>query len=167
MSLWEDSTIYTFLFDLRNFSCNVISNFAIGRCLDSGQYSLIAFMVWSGALFWSVLPLIGIARLVYALHIYTTVPTFKSCTKCIGKPRHNARSIATQFLGMNAWMNSQMNVVLIRKLCVSWMCLAYLFDIIQVRLYNQALADVQSTGTGIKCLQCMSSLAIQMFMPLN
>ena len=34
-------------------------------------------------------------------HICTsrTVPTFNSCTKCVGKPGHSARPIATQFPG--------------------------------------------------------------------
>ena len=41
-------------------------------------------------------------------------------------------------------MTSKLNVALVRKLRGSLMC-----------LYNQALADVRSTGGGITCLYCM------------
>ena len=50
-------------------------------------------------------------------------------------------------------MTSQLNVALICKLCGSLMCLAFLTGV----FYNQALADVRSTGAWIKCLFCSSS----------
>ena len=52
-------------------------------------------------------------------------------------------------------MTSQLNVALIRKLRVSLVCLAYSLHIINGYLNNQTLADVRSTGAGIKCLFCI------------
>ena len=54
----------------------------------------------------------------------------------------------------------ELNVALIRRMCGSLIRLAY-FSIsflhaINWYLYNQALADVWSTGAGIKCLKCIS-----------
>ena len=37
----------------------------------------------------------------------------------------------------------------------------YFWHAIHGRLYNQTLADVQSTGAGIKCLYFMSAVAYQ------
>ena len=59
------------------------------------------------------------------------------------------------FLGMDAWMTSQLNVAMFRKLRWSLKCLAYLLKCYQRVFYNQALADHRSTGAGIKCLNCM------------
>ena len=47
------------------------------------------------------------------------------------KTRLHARS-ASSFLGMDAWITSKLNVALIRKLCVSSMCLAYFLDMISL-----------------------------------
>ena len=63
------------------------------------------------------------------------------------------------FLGMDAWMTPQLNIALIRKLCGSLMCLDYFCHVIHGCLYHQALADVQATSTGIKCLRCIMRLA--------
>ena len=52
---------------------------------------------------------------------------------------------------IDAWMTSQLGVVLIRKLRGSLKCLA-IFYCYPWNLYNQALADVWSTCAGIKCL---------------
>ena len=50
-------------------------------------------------------------------------------------------------------MTSQLNVAaLIRKLRVSLMCFAHSLHIINGYLNNQTMADVRSTGAGIKCL---------------
>ena len=43
--------------------------------------------------------------------------------------RPHARS-SPSFLGMDAWMTSQLNVALIRKLRGSLMCLVYVFDML-------------------------------------
>ena len=51
-------------------------------------------------------------------------------------------------------MTSQLNVALIRKLRVSLMCLAYSLHIINGYLNKKTLADVRSTGSGIKCRHC-------------
>ena len=51
-------------------------------------------------------------------------------------------------------MTSQLKVALIRKLRASVMCLAYSLHIVNEYLNNQTLADVRSTGAGIKCLYC-------------
>ena len=51
------------------------------------------------------------------------------------------------FLDIDAWMTSQMNVALIRKLRGSLMCLAYSFlHVTHGCFNNQALTDVRSTG---------------------
>ena len=75
-----------------------------------------------------------------------------------GQPGHNTRPHARLphiFVAMDAWMTSQLNLSLIRKLRGSLMCFAELFwHGIQGCFYNQALADVQSTSAGIKCLHC-------------
>ena len=73
------------------------------------------------------------------------------------------------FQGMDAWMTSQLNVALIHKLCGSLMCLAYFLHVHDIHgcLYNQALADVRSTGAGVRTvllkkqsITCMLSLNI-------
>ena len=56
------------------------------------------------------------------------------------------------FIGMVAWMSSQLNVALFCKLRGLLMCLAYLLTCFSRMFYNQALADHRSTGAGIKCL---------------
>ena len=58
------------------------------------------------------------------------------------------------FLGMDAWMTSQLNVAFICKLTGSLMWLAYYFTFIYVCFYNQAVADILSPGAGIECLYC-------------
>ena len=72
-------------------------------------------------------------------------------------PRHNTllhARLQPSFLGMGAWMTSQMILVLIRKLSGSLRLLAFR-HVIHACLYNQALADVRSFGAGIKCLYCI------------
>ena len=52
-----------------------------------------------------------------------------------GQPRHNTRPRARlppSFLGMDAWMTSQLNVALIRKLRVALMYLANFFDMLSM-----------------------------------
>ena len=74
-----------------------------------------------------------------------------------GQPEQNTRPhyrLPPSFLDMNARMNSQLNVALIRKLWGSLMCLSYFCHATNGFLYNQALPDVRSTGAGIKCLNC-------------
>ena len=59
-----------------------------------------------------------------------TVPTFNSW-----QPGHNTRPHARlppRFLGMYAWMTSQLNVALIRKLRGALLCLAYFFDMLSM-----------------------------------
>ena len=76
-----------------------------------------------------------------------------------GQPEHNTRPhvrLPPSFLGMNAWMTSQLNVALIHKLRGSSICLAYFLTCYPWMLYNQALVDVRSTGAGIKCLYCIA-----------
>ena len=57
-------------------------------------------------------------------------------------------------------MISQMDVDLIRKVRGSLVCLVYFFDRLSMFMYNQALVDVRTTGTGIKCLYCTCLSAI-------
>ena len=76
-----------------------------------------------------------------------------------GQLRHNMKhhaQLPTDFLGMDAWMTSQLILALMRKLRGSLMCLGYFFPlhVIHGCLYNQALADVKATSAGIKCLYC-------------
>ena len=59
---------------------------------------------------------------------------------------------------MNAWMNSQQNVALIHKPRGVDVHDIFFGDVIHGCLNNQALADVRSTGAGIKCLYCTRSL---------
>ena len=62
----------------------------------------------------------------------------------------------------DAGMTSQMNVALIRG---PLMCLAYFVDMLSMRLYNQALAYVGSTGAGIECLYCIRYLYVSVVAP--
>ena len=79
-----------------------------------------------------------------------------------GQPGHNTQPHARaqpSFQGIDAWITSELNEALVCKLRVSLMSLSDIFDIPSVGvLYNQALADVRSTGAGIKCLYCTSVL---------
>ena len=57
----------------------------------------------------------------------STVPTFNSCTKCVGglgKIRDRMPDCHPVSWAMDAWMTSQLNVVLIHKLCESLICMA-------------------------------------------
>ena len=57
-----------------------------------------------------------------------TVPTFNSCTKCVGSPgriHDRTPDCPPIFLGMDVYMTSQSILALIRKLRVSPICLAY------------------------------------------
>ena len=83
----------------------------------------------------------------------TTVPTCNSCTKCVGGPGHNIQlhaRLATMpsFLAIDAWMTSQLNVAFITQ--VMWVIdvlgLFSFWNVTPGILYNQALADVWSTG---------------------
>ena len=56
------------------------------------------------------------------------------------------------FLGIDAWMTSQLNIALIRKLCSMDVLGLYFWHVIHGYLYNQALADVRSNCAVIKCL---------------
>ena len=59
-----------------------------------------------------------------------------------GQPGHNKRPHARlppSFLGLDAWMTSQLNVALIRKLRVSLMCLAYFFYLLSIWVFVQPL----------------------------
>ena len=52
-----------------------------------------------------------------------------------GQPGHSTRPHARlppSFLGMDAWMTSQLDVALIRTLRESLMCLAYFFDVLSM-----------------------------------
>ena len=60
----------------------------------------------------------------------------------------------SSFLGMSARMTSQVNKVLIYKQRGPLMFVAYFLTYYSWSLYKQALADVRSTGAGIKCLYC-------------
>ena len=59
-----------------------------------------------------------------------TVPTFNSCTKCLGSPgtTQNRTPDCQPTPGIDAWMTSQLNVALNCKLSWSLMSLDYLFE---------------------------------------
>ena len=93
----------------------------------------------------------------------TTVPTFNSCTKCVGRPgriHDRTPECSPIFFGMDVYMTSQLILALIRKLRVSSMYLAYFLRCYTRCLYNQALPDVRSTGAGIKYSFCMPLLHV-------
>ena len=75
-----------------------------------------------------------------------------------GHPGHNTRRTPDCHPISLAWVHgtSQLKESSIRKLCGSLMCLAYFLTCYPWVLFNQALADVQSTGAVIKCLYCRS-----------
>ena len=81
------------------------------------------------------------------------MPIFNSCTKRVGTPGriHDAHRISW------ARMSSYLNVALIPAMLVIDVLGLFLWGVIHGRLYNQALADVLSTRTGIKCLYCTCS----------
>ena len=71
---------------------------------------------------------------------------------------HNTRPytrLPPGFMGMD-----DLTTDLIRKQRVSLMSLGFVLNCYLWMLYNQALADVPSTGAGIKCLYCTSGLGI-------
>ena len=53
-----------------------------------------------------------------------------SCTKCVGRPCIIHDQLPPSFLGMDAWMTWQLNVVMIRKLRGLLTCLANFFHIL-------------------------------------
>ena len=77
-----------------------------------------------------------------------------------GQPGHNTQPHARlqpSFQSIDAWITSKLNEALVCKSRVLLMSLADIFDILSMGvLYNQALANVWSTGAGIKCLYCTS-----------
>ena len=73
-----------------------------------------------------------------------------SHTKCSGNPGIIHDSPSDCHPVSWAWMTSQLNVVLFRKLHVSVMCLA-LFDMLSLSV----CAVNRSTSAGIKCLYCI------------
>ena len=96
-------------------------------------------------------------QFILCINLRATVPTFNSCSKCTGSMViiHDCMPDCHSFLGMDAWMTSQMKVALIRNVRGSLMCLAYFFlTCYQLEFHNQAPADVRSTASGIKCLYC-------------
>ena len=83
-----------------------------------------------------------------------TVPAFNSCTKCAGCPGiiHNCTP-DRQFRGHGCMCDvTTERSFFSHKLSVSLMCFAYFLNCCYKCFYNQALADVQSTGAGIKFL---------------
>ena len=62
----------------------------------------------------------------------TQVPTYNSCSKCAGSPAiiHDRTPDCCPVFW--AWMTSQLNEALIRKLRGSLMCLAYFLDMLSV-----------------------------------
>ena len=76
-----------------------------------------------------------------------------------GLPGHNTRlhaRLPPSFLGMDAWVTSELKVALIRKIRGALMCLAYSLHIIHGSFHNQEMADVRMTDAGIKCWYCNS-----------
>ena len=56
-----------------------------------------------------------------------------------GQSGHNTRPddrLPPIFLGVDAWMTSQLNVDLARKLCVSLMCLACILDVLGMGVFT-------------------------------
>ena len=76
----------------------------------------------------------------------STVPAFNSCTKRVGSTSVIYDSSPDRHAVSCAWMTSQ------RWSLIAWLIFKL---VIYGCLYNPALADVQSTGAGIKCLYCM------------
>ena len=94
-------------------------------------------------------------------YVFSTVPAFNSCTKCAGMSPDIINDHTPDCHPVSwAWMEPQvpdlqLNVASICKLCWSSMCLAYFFGtFIHQCLYDHTLAEVWSTGAGIKCLYC-------------
>ena len=86
-----------------------------------------------------------------------TVPALNACTKLAGclSIVHNRTPDCHSFLGMDACATSRLNVVLFHKLIVCHLCVSLIsFIVVYEYFYNQALGDVWSTGTEIKCLHC-------------
>ena len=58
-----------------------------------------------------------------------------SCNKYLGQPRYNTwphARLPPSFMVTDAWMTSQLNVALIRKLCGPLKCLAYFFGMLSM-----------------------------------
>ena len=65
-------------------------------------------------------------------HNSRTVPTFNSCTKCVGSSGKIHDRMPDCLTGMGARTTSQLNVALIRKLRGPLMCLTYYFDMLSM-----------------------------------
>ena len=76
-----------------------------------------------------------------------------------GQPGHNTRPHAllpTSFLGMDAWMTSQMKVACIHKLRGSSTCLAYSFDMLSMAVYTTR--HWQTSGRSVQQLNVCTVL---------
>ena len=82
-------------------------------------------------------------------------------SKCVCTTRHYQTSgqlvqeLNVSTVSSWAWMISQLNVALIRKLRGLLMWLASFWHVIHGWVYNQALAGAWSTGAVIKCRSCI------------
>ena len=73
-------------------------------------------------------------------------------------PGRNTRPHARlppSYLGIDEWMISQLNVALTHKLVGHWCAWWRFWRVMHGWMYNQALADVWSTGAEIECLYCI------------
>ena len=92
---------------------------------------------------------------VYSVDIYFLHETS-------GQTWHNERPHARlppSYLGMDAWLTSQLTVALIPSYMGHWYVWLF-WNVSYGCFYNQALTDVRSTDAGIECLYCMCMLSI-------
>ena len=96
---------------------------------------------------------------------YSTVPTFNSCTKCVGSLGiiyDHPRPFATQFPGHGCMsdLTTERSFDSQGRGVIDVLGL-YFWHVIDGCLYSRALDDVRSTGAGIKCLYCTSCSMLQ------
>ena len=87
------------------------------------------------------------------------MPTFNSCTKCVGSPGkihdHMPDCHPVSWAWIYEWPTTERNF----DSQATWVIdvvIVFHCNVIHGCLYNQAMADIRSTGAGIKCLYCTS-----------
>ena len=96
-----------------------------------------------------------------------TVPAFSSCTNCVGSPGMTHKPTPPNFLGMDAWMTSRLNVALFRKLHVSMLCLAYFLtcylQMFTIRHWQTSGRLVQELNVGTVNSNCFFFYQISLY----
>ena len=109
--------------------------------------------------------LLNCAYMYIAFWPCPTVPTFNSCTKCGASPGiiHDRTPDATYSILLGTDASDDLTTERSFDSQATWVIdgpgISF-WHVIHRFLYNQALADVRSTGAGIKCLYCIGPIGM-------